>query len=132
MSCAYVAAVQLVDGQVLPREFHHDLLDRDILWALVDRTECFHTPELGEKYEQRITIAFDDGEVISQTLAAPHDVAPGLSNEDILEKFRRFTKGIVDDRRRDEIERLVLDIENISDITVLEGLLAGGTANPIE
>ncbi|KAJ5311727.1 hypothetical protein N7476_007587 [Penicillium atrosanguineum] len=132
MSCAYVAAVQLVDGQVLPQDFHQDLLDRDVLWALVDKTECFHTPELGEKYEQRVTLAFEDGEVITQTLAAPLDVAPGLSNEEILEKFRRFTKGIVDDWRRDEIERLVLDIENVGDITDLEGLLAGRTANPIE
>jgi aconitate decarboxylase len=49
-----------------------------------------------------------------------------------LEKSRRFTKGIVDDRRRDEIERLVLDIENVSDITDLERLLAERTANPIE
>ncbi|KAJ5439125.1 uncharacterized protein N7458_010123 [Penicillium daleae] len=132
MSCAYVAAVQLIDRQVSPQEFHHDLLDRDDLWDMIDRTECFHTPELGEKYEQRVTIAFKDGSTVAKTLDAPQDVAPGLSNEEILEKYRRFTEGIVDAQRRDEIERLVLDIENIEDITVLEELLAGPTKNPID
>jgi aconitate decarboxylase len=103
------------------------LIDRDALWALIDKSECFHTPELGEKYEQRVTIAFEDGAVITKTLAVPRDVTPVLPNEEVLEKFRRFTKGIVDDRRREQIERLVLDIENVSDITALERLLAEGT-----
>lgn len=132
MSCAYVAAVQLIDRQVSPQEFHHDLLDRDGLWDLVDKTECFHTPELGEKYEQRVTIAFKDGSTIAKTLAAPWDVSPGLTNEEILEKFRRFTDGIVEAQRRNEIERLVLGLEKVEDITVLEELLAGPTRNPID
>ena len=111
MSCAYVAAAQLIDRQVSPQEFHHNLLDRNDLWDLIGRTECFHTPELGGRYEQRVTITFKDGSTVTKTLAAPQDVTPGLSNEEILEKFRRFTEGIVDAQRRDEIERLVLDIE---------------------
>ncbi|KAJ6104677.1 hypothetical protein N7523_010997 [Penicillium sp. IBT 18751x] len=68
MSCAHVAAVQLVDDDALPQEFHYNLLDRNILWALVDKTECFRTPGLGGKNEQCTTIAFEDGEVISQLL----------------------------------------------------------------
>lgn len=131
MSASYVAAVQLLDRQVSPQEFHHNLLDRDAIWSLVDVTECFHTPELGGGYEQRITIVFQDGEVISKTLPAPQDVSPGLCNEEILDKFRRFTEGIVDEERREAIERLVLNIETVGDITVLEELLAGRTASPI-
>ncbi|KAJ5682005.1 uncharacterized protein N7477_001945 [Penicillium maclennaniae] len=91
ISRAHVAAVQLVDDDALPQEFHYNLLDRNILWALVDKTEWFQTPELGGKYEQRTTIAFEDGEVM-------------------------------DDRQRDEIERLALDIENVS---ASQGILAG-------
>jgi len=52
-------------------------------------------------------------------------MAHGLSNEETLEKFRRFTNGIADDRRRGVIERLVLDIENVSDIMILLGGTAG-------
>jgi aconitate decarboxylase len=108
------------------------LLDRNDLWDLVDKTECFHTPELGEKHEQRVTIAFEDGSTVTKMLAVPQDVNPGLSNEEILEKFRRFMTGIVDDQRRDAIERLVLGIEKVEDINVLEEILAGPTKNPID
>ncbi|KAJ5579718.1 uncharacterized protein N7459_005703 [Penicillium hispanicum] len=131
MSCSYVAAVQLVDRLVSPQEFRHELLDRDVLWGLVDKTECFHTPELGEKYEQRVTIAFKDGSEAVKTLAAPRDVAPGLSNEEILDKFRTFTGGIIEEQRRDAIEKLVLNLETVADIAGLEALLAGQTKNPI-
>ena len=131
MSVAYVAAVQLVDRKVSPAEFRHDLLDRDSLWALIDKIECFHTPELGERYEQRVTISFADGSVVTKTLGAPRDVSPGLSNEDILVKFRSFTKGVVDEGRRNAIEYLVLNLETVADIALLEDLLARQTVNSI-
>lgn len=131
MSCSYVAAIQLIDRMVSPQEFRHELLDRDTIWALVDKTECFHTAELGEKYEQRVTIAFKDGSEISKTLEAPRDIMPGLSNEEVLDKFRKFTEGIIDKQRRDAIERLVLNLESVTDIAALEELLAGKTENPI-
>lgn len=110
MSCAYVAAVQLVDGQVLPQGFHHGLHDRDAPWTFIDKAECFHTPELGEKHEHRVTIVFEGGIELIKSLASPRDAVPGLLSEEILLKLRRFMKGVVDDRRRDGIERPMLDI----------------------
>ncbi|KAJ5124319.1 uncharacterized protein N7515_008144 [Penicillium bovifimosum] len=124
MSCAYAAAVQLVDTQVSPQEFQHGLIDRDSIWALVDKTECVHSPELGGKFEQKVTITFADGDIISETVNAPRGVNPPLSNQEILEKFRNFTKGLIDDKRREMIEKLVLDMENLQDISILDELLA--------
>lgn len=89
-----------------------------------------HTPELGKTYE-RATIAFKGGGTVAKSPAATQDVCSGLSNEVIPEKFRRFTTGIMDDERRDAIERLVLDIEKVEDNTVPEELLAGPTRNSI-
>ncbi|KAL1968444.1 hypothetical protein VTN77DRAFT_1973 [Rasamsonia byssochlamydoides] len=131
MSAAYIAAVQLVDGQVLPSEFRNSLLDRDCLWELIDKTECVHTPELDPGYAQRVTITFDGQPTLTQVLQAPRGVNPALTNEEILEKWRRFTQGLIEDKRRDEIESLVLNLENVEDVTVLEDLLAGPTLNPI-
>lgn len=54
----------------------------------------------------------------------------GLSNETNLEKLWRFTKRLMDDQRRDVLERLVLDIERLENITVLEKVLAGPTRHP--
>ncbi|KKK20504.1 hypothetical protein ARAM_001108 [Aspergillus rambellii] len=131
MSCAYVAAVQLIDGQVSLAQFHQSLLDRDRIWELVNKTECYHTPELGEKYEQRVTITFSDGSIITKTLDAPKGVNPPLSNQEILDKYRKFTKGLIDDERRNSIEKLVLGLEELDDVTSLEELLAGPILNPI-
>ncbi|GES65502.1 immune-responsive protein [Aspergillus terreus] len=131
MSCAYVAAVQLVDGQVLPQQFHPERVDRDVIWRLVDKTECFHTPELGGKYEQRVTVAFHDGSKISRTLEAPKGVSPPLSNEEVLDKFRMFTSDLIEKERRDAIERLVLRLEFLEDVSALEELLSGSTLSPI-
>lgn len=131
MSCAYTAAVQLVDGQVTPQEFRHDMLDRDSVWNLIAKTQCLHTPALGEKYEQRVTITFNNGDVISETLQAPKGVSPSLSNEEILEKFRRFTKEVIDVERQSAIEKIVLEMETLDDVCVLEDLLAGHTLDPI-
>lgn len=124
MSCSYVSAVQLIDTQVTPQEFHPDLIDRNSIWDLVDKTECVHSPELGEKYEQKITIIFGDGDIISKTVHEPKGVNPSLSNEEILEKFRKFTTGLVDDKRREMIEKFVLDLENLEDISILDNVLA--------
>jgi aconitate decarboxylase len=124
MSCAYAAAVQLVDGQVSPKEFHHDLIDRDSIWDLVDKTECVHSPQLGGKFEQRVSIKFSDGSVICNTVDTPKGINAPLSNKEILEKFRKFTKGLINDEKREMIEKLVLDMENLEDISVLDELLA--------
>ncbi|KAL4894253.1 hypothetical protein BDV59DRAFT_201096 [Aspergillus ambiguus] len=130
MSCAYVAAVQLVDGQVLPQQFSPENIDRDIIWELVEKTDCFHTPDIGEKFEQRVTISFRDGTELSYTLEAPRGVDPPLSNDEILHKFRAFTTGLIDQERRDAIERSVLRLENLDDVSALENLLSGSFLSP--
>ncbi|GAE00238.1 conserved hypothetical protein [Paecilomyces variotii No. 5] len=131
MSCAYVAAVQLLDGQVLPQQFHRDLLNRDSIWRLVENTRCYYTPELGEKYEQRVTITFNNGSSISKTMDAPRGVEPPLTNDEILEKFRTFTRGLIDNKRQEAIENLVLGLEDVNDVSSLDEVLAGLTLDPI-
>ncbi|KAL4805134.1 hypothetical protein BDV18DRAFT_25355 [Aspergillus unguis] len=130
MSCAYVAAVQLVDGQVLPEQFRSDLLDRDEIWELVGKTECVLTEEFKEIYEQRATVEFEDGSTVSQYLPASKGVDPPLSNEEIVHKYRRFTKGLISDERQGKIEELVLGLERLEDVSELEDLLAGLTKPP--
>ncbi|KAJ5225538.1 hypothetical protein N7468_006763 [Penicillium chermesinum] len=123
--------LQLANKKASPKEFCHDLLNRDSLWSLIEKTECLHTPELGGRYEQ-VTISFADNSVVTKALAAPRDAVPGLSNEEILEKLRSFTKGVMDDGRRDAIVDRVVNLATVADITSLEDLLVGRTVNPIE
>lgn len=37
MSTAYLAATQMLDREVMPRQFRSDMLERDELWGLVDK-----------------------------------------------------------------------------------------------
>lgn len=131
MSCAYAAAVQLVDGQVLADQFGHKKLERDIIWELVGKTQCVHERNVEDTYRQRVTITLKTGTALTQELEGPKSVFPGISNEDIVDKWRRLTQGIIEEKRRDAIEKLVLEIEGLEDVGVLEELLAGPIMNPI-
>jgi hypothetical protein len=85
----------------------------------------------GENYEQRVTITFSNGDVISETLEGPKGVGSSLSNEEILEKFRGFTEEVIDVERQNAIEKLVLELETLDDVSVLENLLGKRTLDPI-
>ncbi|KAL3471499.1 hypothetical protein BJX99DRAFT_266723 [Aspergillus californicus] len=130
MSCAYVAAVQLIDGEVQPQQFHDDALDRDAIWELVEKTECRQTDEFNAIFSQRATIAFKDGTEITKQLNASKGVDPALSNEEIVGKYRRFTKGLISDERQEAIEEAVLGLDNVDDISTLEDLLVDDIASP--
>jgi aconitate decarboxylase len=130
MSCAYVAAVQMVDGQVLPQQFRADQLDRDVIWELVEKTECVQNDMFTEIFSQRATIVFRDGSEISKTLKAPKGVDPTLSNEEIVDKYRSLTKGLISDGRQKAIEDAVLGLEKLQDISQLEALLVDLTLSP--
>ncbi len=132
MSNSYVAATQLVDGQVLPAQFRHDKLESDEVWSLVDKTSCEFSKDFSNRYAQRATIAFKDGTTVSAMVNAAKGVDPALTNEEIVEKWRLITKDVIDDERRGRIENLCLNFEALDDVTELLDLLAGTTKNPIE
>jgi aconitate decarboxylase len=131
MSNAYVAATQLVDGQVLPAQFRHDKLESDEVWSLVDKTSCEYNKHFDGRYNQRATITFKDKPTVTAMVNAAKGVDPALTNEEIVEKWRLIIKGVIDDERRARIEKLCLNFEAMEDVTELLDLLAGTTENPI-
>jgi aconitate decarboxylase len=131
MSAAYVAITQMVDHEVLAAQFRHDKLERDEVWELVDKTACVQTEEFNTKWAQRITVTFKDKSTIVEQVQSQRGVDPPLSNEEVVEKWRALTKGVIDDKRRQDIEDLVLNLEDCKDIALLGELMAGETKNPI-
>ncbi|KAL3429634.1 hypothetical protein BDV09DRAFT_180068 [Aspergillus tetrazonus] len=130
MSCAYAAAVQLIDGQVLTEQFQDSLLNRDELWELIGKIECRQAEESGNVMSQRATVKFNDGTEVSKFVAAAKGVDPPLSNREIVDKFRTFTKALIPEERQRKIEETVLGLEGMEDISELENLLAGLTSSP--
>ena len=131
MSAAYVAVTQMIDHEVLAAQFRHDKLERDEVWELVDKTICKQTEGFGSKWTQQITIAFKDNSTIFEKVLVQRGVDPPLSNEEVVEKWRALTKGVIDDKRRENIEELVLNLEDCKDIALLGELMAAETKNPI-
>lgn len=131
MSNSYIGATQIVDRQVLAAQFRPEMLHREEVWTLVHKTTCVQNDNLPARYSQRMTIEFEDGEIIKSEVRAAKGVDPELSNEEIVEKWRSLMKGVIDDQRREKIEDFVLGIEHCSDIVALGELLIGTTANPI-
>lgn len=137
MNNAYVAATQIVDGAVLPLQFRHDKLERDVIWELISKVHCVLSTDFQHKFGQRVTVEFfDDGagpnknSIVSE-LPAPRGVSPELSNEEIVEKWRLLMTGVIDDSRRQKIETLVLDLESHAQVTELIDLLAATTENAL-
>lgn len=131
MSCSYVAVTQMVDREVLPPQFRYDMLERDEVWELVDKTQCVLVSDKRVEFGTEAVITFEGGEKLTAAVKDPRGVVPALSNEEIVEKWKGLTKGVIDDRRRDEIQKLCLGLDDLDDVSKLEGLLAGLTKNPI-
>lgn len=130
MSCMYVAATQLVDEEVMPQQFRSDMLDRDDVWCLIGKMECKLNKEWGG-FEQGMEVKFKDGTTMQTHVVSARGTDPELSNEEIAEKYRGLMKSVIDDKRRDEIEKLCLGLDEVDDMMKLCELLGGVAKNPI-
>ena len=134
MNCAYIAAVQLVERQVLLAQFATQALDSDDVWRLVPLISCEHDPDFDTPKRgcgAHVRMQFADGEVLEEVVDQPRGFDPPLANEEIREKWRGLTDGVIDGKRREGIENAVLGLEGLEDLGVLIGLLAGEVRNPL-
>jgi aconitate decarboxylase len=134
MNCAYVAAVQLVERQVLLAQFATRALDSDEVWALIPRIVCEHGPEFdipARGCGAHVQMHFEDRTVLEEILDRPRGFDPPLSNEEIRQKWRGLTDDIMEAGRRDRIENAVLGLEGLKDIEDLAKELAGPVSNPL-
>ena len=124
---AYVMATQLVDRQVLLAQFSHDKLDREEVWDLIYKTTCSHDPyfDLTERLSgARVTVMFDDGFVLEESVDSPRGYDPWVTNEQLVEKYRKLVADVVDPTRLRAIEEMVLRLDTLEDATKLIDLLA--------
>ena len=134
MNCAYIAAVQLMERQVLLAQFTTQALDSDDVWHLVPLISCEHDPDLDTPKRgcgAHVRMEFADGEVLEEVVDQPRGFDPPLTNEEIRKKWRELTDGIVDVGRVEAIEKAVLGLEGLGDLRELIGLLEGETRNPL-
>ena len=136
MSIQYAVAAQLLDGEVLMAQFSADKLNRPLLRDIMFKT----TPKHNQAYDNSkadgwrttATVKFKDGQELRESVKAPRGIDPPVSNEDIVNKWRRLVDGVLDEERRHKIEQLVLNLEKCEEVAELTELLAPNVESPIK
>ena len=133
MNLSYIAALQFLDRQVLLDNFSEDKLDRDGLWMLVDKITCTHDERfdrLSYEFGAAVTVEINDGKSLLQRIAdRPAGLERPVTNQEIVEKYRRLTAGRLSTERQKAIERIVLDFDKLDDVRRLTNMLAGPFVN---
>ena len=130
MSVHYAIAVQLLEEQVQPEQFLPPALESPELWKLIGKCTCRHNRDFdlddATRWYQRVIIEFSDSDQCIQALVKlPKGIDPKLSNEEILQKWRRMAEQAMARDSVREIERLVLDLENVQNVEKLISLIMG-------
>jgi 2-methylcitrate dehydratase len=125
-SLAYMLAVALLDGNVMPAQFAPDRITRSDVQSLMKKVSAKPNQEYTDQYPQRmpanITIRLQDGTTFQ------HEVQdyPGLAShpftwEDEVEKFDQLVAGRIDNALSKQIKDAVRSLESIqvSDLMAL-------------
>ena len=133
MSTRYTTAVQILDRSVLMSQFNSENIDRSELWDIIEKTDCVWNSEFDGKsaWYTRLTIEFEDDSTLVEEAAQPSTYGRPLSDEGIRKKWSMLADSVIDADRRDAIEKLILDLENVDDIRKIIGLLAAEVKDPI-
>ena len=127
LCASYVMATQLVDREMLLAQFSAEKLNRDEIWELISRTTCSHDPyfDLAERLSgARVTIDFEDGSILEESLDAPRGYEPWVTNEQLVAKYRKLAASVVEGERAKKIEETVLKLDELEDVGELIELLA--------
>lgn len=128
MNLSYIAAVQFLDGQVSLENFSEDKLDCDDLWILAEKIICTHDERfdrLSHEFGAAVTIEFNDSRPALERMEdRPVGLEQPVTNDEIVEKYRRLTTGRLSTQRQRAIEEIVLNFDKLDDIRRLTNLLA--------
>ena len=137
MNVAYVIAVAILDGAVLVQQFSPHRIGSDDVWELIPKITAHHNPEfdaLGPmgRGRTRLKIKFKDVSILESIRMVPRSIEKPLSNQEIAEKYRALTHGLIDQHRQAEIEAKVVSLEKLRNIRELIALLADPVGSAFE
>ncbi|MCW2688768.1 MAG: MmgE/PrpD family protein [Mycobacterium sp.] len=138
MNIGYVTAAALVDGNVLPEQFTPARLDGDDIWELLDKTEVDLDESLADapvaqRFRTDLTVTTDDGTVHGTSIEQPHG-APSdpVTNDEIVAKFHALADRVTGSGRARAIERVVLALDDLSDVAEFVDLLAAPVSGALD
>jgi aconitate decarboxylase len=129
MNVAYAVAVALLDGEVLIDQFSEKRINSDDVWNLIDRTATHHEKAYDrlpadERLTTRVRLTLKDGSTRDKVVAHPRGTGDRvLTNADIVVKYRSLTHFVIPTDRQTAIEKTVLNLDALGDISELTALL---------
>jgi aconitate decarboxylase len=129
MNVAYAVAVALLDGEVLIDQFSEKRINGDDVWNLIDRTKTHHEKAydqlpVDDRLTTRLRLTLKDGNTRDKVVAHPRGTGDRLlTNADIVAKYRSLTRSVISTDRQAAIEKAVLSLDALDDISELTVLL---------
>jgi len=138
MNVAYAVAVALLDGDVLIDQFRQDRINRDDVWALIDRTLTHHERAYDnlpadERLTTQVRLTLTDGSTRTAKVVHPRGTGDRtLTNADIRDKYAKLTHRVISADRQAAIEKAVLGIDTLDDVAQLTALLTPAVHSPLD
>jgi len=129
LNLAFCVATFIIEGDVFVDQFTPDCIADPVRIALARRVEAVHDPAItalgaGHRHKVRVEVHFRDGEIERETREAPRGSERSFAGTgDIVDKFRKLTRGIMADERQDALIAAVLGLDDLPDSRELIALL---------
>jgi aconitate decarboxylase len=129
MNVAYAVAVALLDGEVLIDQFSEKRINSDDVWNLINRTETHHEKAYDQlpaddRLTTRVRLTLKDGSTRDKVVAHPRGTGNRvLTNAEIVDKYRSLTRSVISADRQTAIEKTVLSLDALDDVSKLTALL---------
>ena len=138
MNVAYVVAAAFLDGDVLVDQFRQDRINRDDVWALIDRTLTHHEQAydhlpIDEQLTTRVHLTLNNGSTRVAKVVHPRGTGDrNLTNAEIRDKYAKLTHRVISAERQAAIEKAVLGIDTLDDVAQLATLLTPTVRSPVD
>ena len=129
LNLPFCVATLLLEGDVFVEQFHESCVTDEKRIALSRRVEVKEDPAitaLGSKFRHKVHVAVHlrDGSVEHETCEAPRGSEKSFASQaDIVAKFGKLTRHLLDDRQRDDLVEAVLGMDDLSSAHRLVELL---------
>ena len=126
VSLPYSVAIAFVEGRAFPSEYSEEKLKDPFIQRLSEMVEIEAVSDLPRGVSCRMEVTLSDGtRALSQVDYPRGSPENPLTAEELREKFRTLSSGVIGVRAQAEIERIVFELEGVKDVSALIGLAAG-------
>jgi aconitate decarboxylase len=140
MNVTYICAVIIRDGVLTMKHFAKEKINEQSLWDIVDKTTCSiaEFPEYPISADRanglcaRVTIKLANGEEKVSTIPQPKGVRAATTHEEVSEKFRQLTQGIITKEQQDNIQRVVEKLDKAETLNDLVDAMNLTARSPLD